>query len=105
MRVLLLFVVLCIRIGASSAKSVLGFAVPGGTSHHATFAQIGLELVDRGYDFTLLLSSLDTLGQARLARPPFSNLKQVHFAGPSGVGTNEALNASDGGLSKANKLL
>ncbi len=67
----------------------------GATSHHATFAKLGLELVERGHDFTLLLSSGDTLGQDRLARPPFNELRQVKFAGPEGTGTSDSLSDLD----------
>ena len=99
------FLTLALAVGccfrASIAKSVLGVAVTGGTSHHATFAKIGVELSERGHDFTLLLSSGDTLAQARLAYPPFSDLKQIRYSGPEYIGTNEWLSDLDRDPAKA----
>ncbi len=99
---LALWIACCLR--ACSAKSVLGFAVTGGTSHHATFARIGLELAERGHDVTLLLSSGDRLAQARLAHPPFDGIKQIRFAGPEGIGTNEWLTDLDRNPAKVTSL-
>ena len=101
MRSLILALTVSCCFTASSAKSVLGFPVTGGASHHATFARLGLELTERGHDFAILLSSGDTLGQARLSQPPFNKLRQIRFSGPVGVGTNEWLNDLDRDPSKA----
>lgn len=74
---------------ASEAASILGFAIVGGTSHQASLARIGLELIQRGHKFTLLLSSEDELSHSRLAYDPFSLLNVLNFSGPAGVGTME----------------
>lgn len=70
----------------AQAKSVVGFAVTGSTSHQAAVAQVGLELVQRGHEFAMVLSSGDTLSQARLARQPYAALKLYTFAGPPEIG-------------------
>ena len=72
--------------GTARAKSIVGFAAPGATSHIAAFATIGVELVRRGHNFTLLLSSEDTLGQARVARG-FESIDLLSFSGAAGVGS------------------
>ena len=77
------------------AKSVIGFAVTGGTSHQSAIAQIGLELIARGHSFAMLLSSGDTLSQARLAREPFKGLKLYKFSGPPDIGTDAWLKKLD----------
>ncbi|KAK9826069.1 hypothetical protein WJX74_009969 [Apatococcus lobatus] len=41
----------------------------------------------RGHNFTMLMSSGDELGQARLARKPFDALRKLNFSGPPDVGT------------------
>ena len=78
---------LCAILQGSSAKSIVGFAVPGATSHLAGFGAIGLELLKRGHNFTLLMSSGDEHGQARLARRPFDAVPKRNFSGPLDVGT------------------
>lgn len=79
----------------AQAKSVIGFAVTGGASHQAACAQIGLELVQRGHDFAMLVSSGDTLSQARLARQPYGTLKVHKFSGPAHIGTPDWLRKLD----------
>ena len=84
--------VICVTIFGlllpAKAASILGFAVVGGTSHQASVAHIGLELLKRGHNFTLLISSADTISQARLARAPFSSIQQLRWSGPSWIGTD-----------------
>ena len=82
-------VLLFSHFSALEAASILGFAIVGGTSHQASLARIGLELVDRGHNFTLLLSSEDVLSHTRLAYGPFRSLTVLNFSGPAGVGTQE----------------
>lgn len=79
--------VACCMLQGSSAKSVLGFACPGATSHQAGFATVGLELIKRGHRFTLLMSSGDIHGQTRLARDPFHKIPKLNFSGSPDVGT------------------
>lgn len=87
-RALMLIVVLVIgRQVPLEAASILGFSLPGGTSHQAAMSTIGLELTRRGHTFTLLLSSADELSHSRLAHEPFDTLKVLNFSGPPGVGT------------------
>lgn len=71
------------------AASILGFAIIGATSHQASLATIGLELVRRGHTFKLLLSVHDELSRSRLAKEPFKALEVLNFTGPPGVGTQE----------------
>lgn len=70
----------------AEAKSVIGFAVTGSTSHQAAVAQIGLELVQRGHEFAMLVSSGAKLSQARLARQPYAALRRYAFSGPPEIG-------------------
>ena len=79
-------------LGAASGKSVVGFAAIGATSHQSAIASIGLELVRRGHNFTMLLSSGDVLSQARFSHDPFKTLKQLTFSGPPKAGTEAWLN-------------
>lgn len=71
------------------AASILGFGTIGATSHQASLAAIGLELVRRGHTFRLLLSAHDELSRSRLAHEPFKALNVLNFSGPPGVGTQK----------------
>ena len=84
-------VVLVLLLGSSSAGSVIGFAASGAVSHQAAFARIGLELVERGHSFAMLVSAGDTLTQARFAKPPFQHLRQIYYSGPPELGTEDWL--------------
>lgn len=88
-------VLLASLLHIAHAGSVIGFAVTGGASHQAAFAQIGIELVQRGHDFAMLVSSGDTLSQASLARHPYGALKVYKFTGPSHIGTPDWLRKLD----------
>ena len=79
---------MCSIVRAVESYSILGFATIGGSSHQASIAHIGLELMKRGHNFTLLLSSEDTASQTRLGREPFSVIKQIKFSGPDDIGTD-----------------
>ena len=76
----------------SAAKSILGFASIGATSHQAVLARIGLELRERGHDFAMLVSSEDALTLARFAQDPFKDLRQIVWSGPAEIGSNQFLN-------------
>ena len=76
----------------SEAKAVIGFATTGATSHQAAIARIGVELVARGHDFALLLSTEDHLTNSRLSHGQFQSVRVVNFTGPAKLGHNEWLN-------------
>ncbi len=78
-------------INDSTAKAVIGFAGTGAVSHQAAFARVGLELVERGHKFAILVSAGDKLTQARFAKPPFENLRQILYSGPPELGTDKWL--------------
>ncbi len=81
----------CSVLYTAEASSILGFAIVGGTSHQASLANMGLELMKRGHNFTLLLSSEDAVSQARLSRQPFSAVRQMNFSGPPHIGSHDWL--------------
>ena len=86
-----LVVLLLCLIGNSNAKSVIGFAANGAVSHQAAFARLGLELVERGHNFAMLVSAGDTLTRSRFAKAPFQSLRQILYSGPPELGTDEWL--------------
>lgn len=51
--------------------------------------RIGQELAARGHQFTLLVSSLESLSIQNLGSKSFAGLEVVAFDGPPGVGTSE----------------
>lgn len=89
LRLVLVSLILFGSFVTSRSASILGFSIVGGTSHQAAIARIGLELVERGHNFSLLLSSEDELSHSRLAHNPFGALNVLNFSGPPGIGTQE----------------
>ena len=71
------------------ADSVLGFAVMAGLSHQLNILRIGQELAARGHNFSMLLSSTDSIGVDAVNKRSFPGLQLVSFDGPQGVGTEE----------------
>ena len=90
-----LLVVIGSLINFASAKSIIGFAATGITSHTAAVARVGLELKERGHDFAMLVSAGDVLTQARLAKHPFEEVRQIRYAGPPDLGTVKWLERLD----------
>lgn len=54
-----LLAVLLLSPPAVHASSILAFAVTSAASHHLQLIKIGQELVNRGHNFTLLISSAE----------------------------------------------
>ena len=54
-----LLAVLLLSPPAVHASSILAFAVTSAASHHLQLIKIGRELVNRGHNFTLLISSAE----------------------------------------------
>lgn len=52
---------LCFLVPTVCAESILGFAVMAGLSHQLNIFRIGQELAVRGHNFSMLLSSADTI--------------------------------------------
>ena len=83
-----LFAVLTLTIASTAcAKSVIGMAAVGGTSHVSSVGRIGLELQARGHRFGLLVSSKDEISRVRLAQGGLKGVRQIHFHGPPKIGT------------------
>ena len=90
--VLLGILLVCCQANDSNKRKIIGFAIPGGVSHQAGFATIGLELARRGHKFAMLLSSGDDGTHKRLAREPFHAIRKLNFSrGPTEVGTESWL--------------
>ena len=81
------FSLLCLS-RRTEAAAILGFAIPGGASHYASVAGIGLDLMHRGHKFTVLVSSEDTVAQRRMAKDPFRAVKVLKFKGPANIGND-----------------
>lgn len=81
----LLSITLSLLLPQTSASSVLGFGRVGGRSHHRVILRIGLELIDRGHTFTLLISERDheKLFPSMLDRAETRAVNIVTFAGPA----------------------
>ena len=88
----------------AKASSILGFAIVGGTSHQASIAHMGIELMKRGHNFTLLLSSEDEVSQALLARESFRAIRKIKFSGPSWIGSWDWLRSIPRDPQKAGSL-
>jgi len=72
-----------------SASSVLGVATIGARSHTMNVVRIGRELVERGHNFSMLISESDNIGAETLDARAFPGLKIITFRGPPGIGTEE----------------
>ena len=64
------------------AKSILGCATVGARSHHMNVLKIGKELTDRDHDFTMLVSSTDSISLDTVGARGFPGLRVVQFKGP-----------------------
>ena len=71
----------------ANASSILAFATVGVRSHQLGMLRIGEELVRRGHQFTLLLSSQELL--AKELSISVSNITIVTFMGPAGLKTHD----------------
>jgi len=80
-------ILLCSLVPTVCAESILGFAVMAGLSHQLNILRIGQELAVRGHNFSMLLSSTDTISIDAIKKGSFPGLDVVTFGGPVHVGT------------------
>ncbi len=78
-----------VRLPTAAASSILGFAMVGTASHQLNMLTLGRELVNRGQEFSLLLSSAETLSREIIKAKSFPGLQVLEFDGPPGIGTKE----------------
>lgn len=79
-RVLLFLLLVCLT--CIEASSILGCATVGARSHHMNVLRIGRELVGRGHNFTMLVSSTDAISLDTVGSRGFPGLHVVQFKGP-----------------------
>lgn len=68
----------------TEAHSILGCAVVGARSHHMNVLKIGEQLVNQGHNFTMLVSSSDTISLDTVGARGFPGLNVIQFEGPVG---------------------
>ena len=84
----LLIVALLIELTRSAtAASIISISLPGARSHQMNVLRIGRELSERGHEFTVLVSRVDTILQDLLRSRSFPALRVIEYDGPPGVGT------------------
>lgn len=76
-RVLLFLLLVCLT--CIEASSILGCATVGARSHHMNVLRIGRELVGRGHNFTMLVSSTDAISLDTVGSRGFPGLHVVQF--------------------------
>lgn len=81
--VVLLLLLQCVTV-CTEAHSILGCAVVGARSHHMNVLKIGEQLVSQGHNFTMLVSSTDTISLDTVGARGFPGLNVIRFKGPLG---------------------